>query len=328
MFINYRYFLVLAEEGSISNAAKKLYITHQALCRYIANLEDELSVTLFDRKPSLRLTDAGRMVYETLKQADNLEHNLLSRLSDYKNDAAGSIRLGTSEGRFRILLPDIIEEYKKDFPRVSFYTSSAKSMNLRKMLAAGELDVIILNYTPGIERQFDIETLLEENLYLVISDTMMKTYFGDKAEEYAETFKNGADLRLMTNVPFALNLPTMNSSLMIDELLHRFGISLNCVHISSHPDLHHILSTKNLAASLCLTMYLPSVFRLNKEAKEHLNLFPILGMNQTNRVVMAHAKNRIFSHYGCALLEIIRKRCRTFKGYEAYVPRETRLDDV
>lgn len=319
MFINYRYFIVLAEEGSISAAAKRLYITHQALCRYLANLEEELNVTLFERKPSLRMTDAGRMVYETLKQAGSLEQNLRGRLADYNNEVTGEIRLGTTEGRFRILLPDIIEEYKKAFPQVALYTHSAKSTWLSKMLASGELDAAILNYSPGLEKQFDVETILEENLYLVISDSMMKTYFGDKAEEYMEMFKNGADLRLMTEVPFALNLPTFNSSIMISEVLHRLGISLNCIHVSSHPDLHHALSARNLAASLCLTMYLPSVFRLNREKKEHLNIFPILGLNSTNKVVMAYAKNRIFTLYGNALLEIIRKRSRDFKKYEAFI---------
>lgn len=319
MFINYRYFIVLAEEGSISAAAKRLYITHQVLCRYLANLEEELNVTLFERKPSLRMTDAGRMVYETLKQAGSLEQNLRGRLADYNNEVTGEIRLGTTEGRFRILLPDIIEEYKKAFPQVALYTHSAKSTWLSKMLASGELDAAILNYSPGLEKQFDVETILDENLYLVISDSMMKTYFGDKAEEYMEMFKNGTDLRLMTEVPFALNLPTFNSSIMISEVLHRLGISLNCIHVSSHPDLHHALSARNLAASLCLTMYLPSVFRLNKEKKEHLNIFPILGLNSTNKVVMAYAKNRIFTHYGNALLEIIRKRSRDFKKYEAFI---------
>lgn len=319
MFINYRYFIVLAEEGSISGAAKRLYITHQALCRYIANLETELNVTLFERKPALRLTDAGRMVFETLKSVGSLEQNLRNRLSDYNNNVSGAIRLGTTEGRFRILLPDIIEEYKKNYPLVSFYTQSAKSTGLRKMLSAGELDVIILNYTPELDKQFDVETILEENLYVIISDGMMKSYFGDRAEEYKAIFKTGVDMRLMKDVPFALNLPTFNSSIMISEVLHRLGISLNCVHVSSHPDLHHTLSSRNLAASLCLTMYLPSVFRLNREGREHLNIFPILGLNSTNRVVMACTKNRIFTHYGRALLDIIRERSRDFKKYDACI---------
>ena len=46
----------------------------------------------------------------------------------------------------------------------------------------------------------------------------MNAYFGDKADEYKEIFKTGVDMRLMKDVPFALNLPTFNSSIMISEV--------------------------------------------------------------------------------------------------------------
>ena len=52
MYNNYQYFLVLAEEHSISRAAEKLFITHQSLSKYLTNLEQELGVLLFRRKPS------------------------------------------------------------------------------------------------------------------------------------------------------------------------------------------------------------------------------------------------------------------------------------
>ena len=45
MFENYRYFLVLCEELNITRAAKKLYVTHQCLSRYLKNLEEESTMT-------------------------------------------------------------------------------------------------------------------------------------------------------------------------------------------------------------------------------------------------------------------------------------------
>ena len=56
MFNNYRYFIALAEEGGISRAADRLFITHQNLSKYLSNLEDELGVPLFQRKPIFALT--------------------------------------------------------------------------------------------------------------------------------------------------------------------------------------------------------------------------------------------------------------------------------
>ncbi|MFR9308657.1 MAG: LysR family transcriptional regulator, partial [Lachnospiraceae bacterium] len=70
MFNHYHYFIVLAEECNISRAAERLYITHQNLSRYLAKLEEEFGVTLFDRKPSLSLTHAGQLMLSALKETE------------------------------------------------------------------------------------------------------------------------------------------------------------------------------------------------------------------------------------------------------------------
>lgn len=59
-FKNYEYFLMIAEEGSISKAADKLYLTQPSLSKYLKRLEENLGVELFsrDRYP-LALTQAG-----------------------------------------------------------------------------------------------------------------------------------------------------------------------------------------------------------------------------------------------------------------------------
>lgn len=58
MFTNYHYFLVLAEEGNMTRAAERLFIYHQNLSKYLSNLEADFGITLFERKPSFRLTSA------------------------------------------------------------------------------------------------------------------------------------------------------------------------------------------------------------------------------------------------------------------------------
>lgn len=49
MFNNYHYFIVLAEECNLKRAADRLYITHQNLSKYLANLEAEFGLALFTR---------------------------------------------------------------------------------------------------------------------------------------------------------------------------------------------------------------------------------------------------------------------------------------
>ena len=70
MFNNYHYFIVLAEECNLTRAADRLFITHQNLSKYLANLEAEFGLALFTRKPSLSLTYAGRLLLETFKETE------------------------------------------------------------------------------------------------------------------------------------------------------------------------------------------------------------------------------------------------------------------
>lgn len=60
-------FLVLAEELNFSRAAKKSFISQQALSEHIKRLEQYYGLALFIRFPSVKLTEAGKNVQKTLQ---------------------------------------------------------------------------------------------------------------------------------------------------------------------------------------------------------------------------------------------------------------------
>lgn len=66
------YFMVVAQELSFSNAAKKLFVTQPALSRSISSLESELGVALFIRRhPALSLTPAGKVFASELPRLNS-----------------------------------------------------------------------------------------------------------------------------------------------------------------------------------------------------------------------------------------------------------------
>lgn len=76
-----RIFIAVAEHGSYSAAAKDLFVSHSTTSRAVSALENELGVTLFDRKNRiLGLTQAGesllRDARELLENAAQLKNNL------------------------------------------------------------------------------------------------------------------------------------------------------------------------------------------------------------------------------------------------------------
>ena len=145
MIGNYHYFLVLAEELNISNAAKRLYISHQCLSKYLKGLEETYGVTFFERKPKFVLTHAGNMMLKTLREIERCEQNLESQLADIKESKSGTIKFGITEGRYPIIIPRLLKEYRDLYPNVELTVYSMTSRNRKS-------DQPELKTQPGAQR--------------------------------------------------------------------------------------------------------------------------------------------------------------------------------
>lgn len=317
MFEHYQYFLTLAEEGNVTRASEKLFITHQALSRYLGKLEKECGVSLFYRKPVFALTPEGQQLYQSLRQVELLEINTKDQFETQKQLNKGTLHFGTTEGRFRILIPDLIERYETTYPQVDLHVSSANSLQMQQLLLDNKLDVALCGILDSPSPALESKVILYENLYVVVSQGLMERYFGNQWETYHEKFKKGVDLRLMNNMPFSVNESFTNSAKILERHLHRLhDLKLNCIHVSSQPDLHHILTTRNYAASFCLTMYLPNLRKINEASNNPLFVYPILGLTEKNPVTLVYVKGRQFPKYGQAFLRQLRDQVEEFKRFD------------
>jgi len=72
---NYKIFLLVAEELSYSKAAKKAYVTQQCVSNHIQRLEKELNTKLFSKNPYIQLTEAGKILYNAVKNMEIISNN-------------------------------------------------------------------------------------------------------------------------------------------------------------------------------------------------------------------------------------------------------------
>ena len=95
------YFIAIAEERSISKAAKRLYISQPSLSQYLAKLEDSLNKRLFVREKNgtLTLTDAGTFYYESAREIVKIRDQFLKKLSDLDDRAIIDFDFGINAGR-------------------------------------------------------------------------------------------------------------------------------------------------------------------------------------------------------------------------------------
>lgn len=322
MLNNYSYFIALAETRNISKAAQKLFISHQCLSRYLKNLEQAYHVTFFERTPRLTLTPAGQAYLETIRQVQLLEKNLDSQLDDIRQAKRGNIVFGTTDGRYRILVPDLLAQFKRMYPDVILEAqSNPDSKKLSERVLEGELDMVLLNKSDISSKQLVFQPVLDERMYLIISDNMLKTYFPNRYPQCIQDFANGVNLSQFQHVPFVMGRKNLVSRRSIEDYCQSHQIQFNCVMELGQLDLHGMMTARDYAASFCWSMYVPAIQKLNREGQySYLYIFPIKGRGITNQLVLVTRKGKIFPDYGRALIRLIKENCASFENLTLISP--------
>lgn len=117
----FKYFLAVAETGSIRQAATDLHVSASAISRQIQNLEHTFKSPLFDRRPSgMHLTEEGRILEFHMRRTMREMELARAKINDVQGMLAGTIRYATIEGVARAWLFPAVVEFQRDYPGVNF----------------------------------------------------------------------------------------------------------------------------------------------------------------------------------------------------------------
>jgi DNA-binding transcriptional LysR family regulator len=201
MNANCYYFLVVAEELNISKAAKRLYISQQCLSNHIKRLEENYGVLLLNRKPRLSLTPAGEAVVRNFQRVQILEGSLQTELREIEDGRSGKIHLGIQAARAGIVIPEIITQHRKLYPGIEIIIDNGFVSDLEQQVISGKLD-LFLGITPASHPLLNEIPLMKEQMYLAVTDWMLKKHFPTQFPDIKERLKKGADLKELTHLPF------------------------------------------------------------------------------------------------------------------------------
>lgn len=142
-----RAFLVTAEEGSLSAAARALDMAQPTLGRQVSALESELGVLLFDRiGKRLELTAAGVQLLDHVRAMGDAASRVSLAASGQSATLAGHVCVSASESFASHLLPPIIAALRRDEPGITVELLASDSLSdLRRR----EADIAVRNARPS-----------------------------------------------------------------------------------------------------------------------------------------------------------------------------------
>lgn len=148
-----RYFLAVAREKNMTEAANVLHVTQPTLSRQIADLERELGVELFERtNRSCVLTGDGMRLRQRAEEILALVDQTESEMGDQELGIAGNIRIGAGETQAMSYVLDTFAALRRDYPAVTIelYTGNADATEER--LERGLLDFALLLEPVNLEK--------------------------------------------------------------------------------------------------------------------------------------------------------------------------------
>ncbi|MBE9560276.1 MAG: LysR family transcriptional regulator [Proteobacteria bacterium] len=150
---NIRAFLMIAETGSFSRAAEKLFITQPAISKRIATLEFSLDCQLFDRLgKNVQLTQTGEALipgYQRILAEMDEAQRIISTL---RTQVSGHLRFGTSHHIGLHRLPPVLRQYTKQFPQVELDIQFMDSEQAGALILHGDIELALITLPDTIDK--------------------------------------------------------------------------------------------------------------------------------------------------------------------------------
>lgn len=260
---------VVAEAGSMAKAAERLAVSHPAISKAIADLEQSLGVPLFDRTSrGVELTPYGRALLDrSVAIFDELRQGL-AEIEFLKDPGSGEVRIGTTEP-MTMIVAAVIDPLSHQYPRVTFHVTVGDTNALRRDLRERSLDVAITRMDdPTAETDLSAEALFHDPLVIVAG------------RHNAWTRRHRVELSDLMDEPWALSPPDSYLMRFIGEAFRAKGLKLPRVTVTTFS----VQMRVNLVSSSRFLSILPSA--LLRFPAQHMTLAAVpVDLGETNRPV-------------------------------------------
>jgi DNA-binding transcriptional LysR family regulator len=209
-----RTFSVVAAEGNITRAARRLSTSQPAVSKQLSELEDALGTALFHRLPrGVRLTEAGQILVRHAARIFAAEGAAESELAELSGLSRGRLSVGASTTIGSYLLPLVFSAFHREHPQVKLELEIANTSVIQAMVLDDRLD---LGFTEGfVPREQLISEVMHADEMVVIA-----------APGHALLARASLHARELTDFPFISRERGSGTRDVIEAALAALGVTL------------------------------------------------------------------------------------------------------
>lgn len=288
------------QEGSISKAAQKLFISQPSLSVMIQRIEESLGLPLFDRtsKP-IRLTEAGEEYIKATEEILHIERSFENYLLACQNLETGSLTIGSNQLLSSLVLPRYIGKFLERYPHIHLNLVDDNSVVLENMATSGQLDLVLDNY-PLDRNIFEQRVLRKEYLLLAVPKSFSCNQGMEPYQLSYQDIMSGrhtsrqvqyAPLSRFAEIPYVAMTRQNDTRRRSDEIFHEAGIKPhNILEIDRLVTLYSFVEQGSAASivSDSLVQYL-------HEQSENVLFYPLCSEHAVRELYLSYKRNRYYS---------------------------------
>ena len=216
--------LTIIEEKSINKAAARLFVSQPALSKCVKKVEQEYSITLFQRSrgSALTLTEEGRCFLEMARGMEQCQKLFETQLTQIRSENRKNILFASPMQRAYSLSGPVMKWIYDNHPDYSMDLKTISSQDMAGALRSGAVDIALTGRKLGDESLYMREVFRTQN-YLYV-------YPGCPAAERARTVEGlpypVIALSDLVGETVVANLPGTGSRIVLEEILAKAGILL------------------------------------------------------------------------------------------------------